>query len=222
MDRKEYIVLGLGNFGNSVARQLENNGCKVLAVDSNPEKVKSLADVVTYAVCADVTDVESLKELGVKNFDGAIISMGRDFEAAVLSILWLKEHGVKKIIAKTHSELQAKILKKVGADEIVFPEYEMGVHLANNLAMGYVFDTIELSDEYSIVDLTIPEEWVGKNLKELRCREKYGINVIGLKRHKQLTITPSADLPTMKGDVFVVIGKNDTLKKLSGKISAAE
>lgn len=218
MEDKEYLVLGLGNFGSSVARQLENNGCKVLAVDADPEKVKGVADDVTYAICADVTDVDSLKEIGVKNFDGAVIAMGRNLEATVLSIIWMKEHGVKQIIAKTYSELQAKILKKVGADEVVFPEMEMGIHLANNLAMNKIFDTIELSDEYSIVELDAPESWVGKNLKELRCREKYGINVIGLKRHGQLTINPSADAPTMSGDVYVVIGKNDILKKLCGKV----
>ena len=218
MESKEYMVIGLGNFGCSVAKQLEINGCKVLAVDREPEKVKSIGDIVTYAVCADVTDFDSLKELGVRNFDGAIISLGRNFEAMVLSILWLKEHGVMHIIAKTRSELQSKILKKVGADEVIFPESEMGVHVANNIAMGTFFDTIELSDEYSIVDITVPDDWVGKNLKELRCREKYGINVIGLKRHNRLTITPSADEPVMKDDVFVVIGKNDMLKKIGRKI----
>lgn len=218
MEEREFIVLGLGRFGSSVARQLENNGCKVLAVDSDPEKVKSVGDDVTYAVCADVTDTDSMREIGVKNFDGAVISMGRNLEATVLSIIWLKEQGVKQIIAKTYSELQAKILKKVGADEVVFPEMEMGIHLANNLAMNRIFDTIELSEEYSIVELDISESWVGKSLKELRCREKYGINVIGLKRHGQLTINPAADAPTMKGDIFVVIGKNDILKKLCSKV----
>ncbi|MGN0166021.1 MAG: potassium channel family protein [Lachnospiraceae bacterium] len=218
MNNREYIVMGLGNFGRSVALQLERNGCKVLALDVDAEKVKSVADEVTYAMCVDVTDAGSLKEVGVRNFDCAVIAMGGNLEATVLSIIWMKEQGVKQIIAKTNSELQAKILKKVGADEVVFPEQEMGIHLANNLSMNNIFDTIELSDDYSIVDFDIPESWVGKSLIQLKCREKYGINVIGVKRHGQLTISPPADAPSVAGDVFVVIGKNDVLKKLLGKV----
>lgn len=218
MNNKEYIIMGLGNFGTSVAKQLEKNGCRVLALDRNSDKVKNVADSVTYAVNADASDVDALKELGLGNFDCAIISMGKNLDATVLSVITLKEAGVKKIIVKANDPLHAKIVKKVGADQVIFPENEMGVHMANNLSMDNMFDTIELSQEYSIIDLNVPEQWIGKSLIELKCREKYGINVIGIKRHGQLTITPSASAPLAKQDVLVVIGKNDILKKLGNKL----
>jgi trk system potassium uptake protein TrkA len=217
MEKKEYIVFGLGRFGSSVARQLEKNGCNVLAVDDEEERVQKISDEVTYAVCADVTDPSALEELGVKNFDGAVIAIGQNLEAAVLTTIWLKEQGVKRIVAKAYSELQGKILLKVGADEVVYPEMEMGIHVANNLSMGRVIDTIELTDEFSIVDIDVSKEWIGKSLRELKLRDKFHINVIGVKRDGKLFLNPAADEKTLAGDVFVVIGKNTLLQRLKTK-----
>lgn len=212
---KEYIVIGLGRFGSSVAKQLEANGCKVLAVDSNEKKVRQVAEYVTLAMCMDITNEDSIQELGVKNFDGAVISIGHNLEAAVLATIWAKEQGVAQVIAKAYDEMQGKILTKVGADEIVYPERETGIHLANNLAFNNLVDAIELTSDYSIIDVPVMNEWIGKNLRELKLREKYKVNVIGVKRGGQLILNPSADNPTAKDDVFVLLGTNNTLKKLA-------
>lgn len=212
---KEYIVIGLGRFGSSVAKQLEANGCKVLAVDSNEKRVRQVAEYVTLAMCMDITNEDSIQELGVKNFDGAVISIGHNLEAAVLATIWAKEQGVTQVIAKAYDEMQGKILTKVGADEIVYPERETGIHLANNLAFNNLVDAIELTTDYSIIDVPVLNEWIGKNLKELKLREKYKVNVIGIKRNGQLILNPSADDPTVKNDVFVLLGTNNTLKKLA-------
>lgn len=216
MKKKEYVVFGLGRFGSSVARQLEKNGCRVMAVDSNPDRVSALAEDVTVSMNADISDVNALDELGINNFDGAIIAMGGNLEASILATIWAKEHGVKVVIAKAYNYLQGRILTKVGADRIVYPEREMGVHLANTLGMNSFFETIELSSEYSIMDIQVQKNWVGKNLKELKLRDKYHVDVIAIKRGGRMIVTPSADAPFMEGDIFMVLGKNDTLKRLAG------
>jgi trk system potassium uptake protein TrkA len=213
--KKEYLVIGLGRFGRSVARQLEENGCSVLAVDMDEKKAKQIADDVTFSMCVDITNEDSLQELGMRNFDGAVISIGQNLEAAVLATMWAKEQGVPQVIAKAYDEMQGKILTKIGADEVVYPEREMGMHLANKLAFNHLVDSIELTADYSIMDIPVPEKWIGKTLKDLKLREKYRVNVIALKRHGEMTMTPAADDPILKGDVFVLMGTNDTLKKLA-------
>lgn len=212
---KEYIVIGLGRFGNSVAKQLEANGCKVLAVDRSEQRVGQIAEYVTLAMRIDVTDEEALGALGGRNFDGAVISIGHGLEASVLATIWAKEQGIPQIIVKAYDEMQGKILAKVGADEIVYPERQMGVHLANDLAFNNLFDTIELTSEYSIADVDILDSWAGKTLKELKIREKYGVNVIAVKRGGGLLINPSADEPMKNNDVFVLLGRNQTLQKIA-------
>lgn len=211
---KEYIVIGLGRFGSSVAKQLEANGCKVLAIDNNEKNVNMVADYVTLAMCADVTNEEALKELGMRNFDGAIVSMGHSLEAAVLAVIWAKEQGVSKIVAKAYDEMQGKILRKVGADDVIYPEREMGKQLANNLALKNVFDTIELSSDISIIDVPAKKHWIGKTLQELGLREKYQVNVIGIEKNGKLMITPSPTEPVEKEDIFLILGRNDSLDKL--------
>ncbi|MGN0427893.1 MAG: potassium channel family protein [Agathobacter sp.] len=215
MEKKQYIVIGLGRFGRSVARQLEANGCMVLAVDREEKNVNTVAEYVTRAMCMDITDEEAVKELGMSNFDGAVVSIGHNLDAAIFAVMWAKEQGVTQVIAKANDETQGKILTKVGADEIVYPEREMGYHLAKNLAFGNFLDTVELTADYSIAEIPILHEWVGKNLKELRLREKYHVNVIAVKRNRDLEITPSADKNFVEDDIVVVLGKNDVLKKLS-------
>lgn len=213
--RKEYIVIGLGRFGSSMAKQLEANGCEVLAIDRNEKRVNQIAEYVTLAMCVDVTNEDALKELGGRNFDGAIISIGHSLEASVLAAIWAKEQGVGQIIAKAYDDMQGKILTKVGVDKIVYPEREMGVHLANDLAFNNLFDAIELTSEYSIADVPALGSWAGKNLEELKLREKYGVNVIAIKRGGVLLINPPADDPTKQGDIFLILGLNGTLKKIA-------
>lgn len=219
--QKEYVVIGLSKFGIGVAKQLEANGCKVLAVDLDVKKVNEVADYVTFAKCMDVTNEEALAELGVKNFDGAIICIGSNMEAAIYATIWAKQQGVKQVIAKASSELYADVLSKVGADNIIFPEREMGIHLANNLALDRLFDSVELTDEYSIVDIPILKEWVGKNLIELKLREKYKVNVIAVKREGRIMVNPPAGEKLMEEDSLVMLGTNATLRKLANKSLSA-
>ena len=211
--QKEYIVIGLGRFGTSVAKQLEANGCKVLAIDRDEKKIRQIAEYVTLAMCVDVTNEDSLKELGGRNFNGAIISIGHSLEAAVLASIWAKEQGIAQVIAKAYDEMQGKILMKIGVDDIVHPEKERGVHLANALAFNNLFDAIELTSEYSIADIDILNSWIGKNLKELNLRKKYGVNAI--RRNGSLVINPDADAPVEKNDIFVLLGLNSTLRKIA-------
>ena len=213
--QKEYVVIGLGRFGSSVAKQLEANGCKVLAIDRNEQHIRQIAEYVTLAMCLDVGDEEALEELGGRNFDGAVISIGHSLDASVLATIWAKEQGIKQVIAKAYDETQGKILAKIGADEIVYPEMETGVHLANNLAFNNLVDTRELSSEYSIGEVTILTDWIGKSLIELKLRDKYDVNVIAIKRNGSLIVNPAADAPNKKDDIFVLLGTNNTLKKIA-------
>ncbi|MCI8996442.1 MAG: TrkA family potassium uptake protein [Lachnospiraceae bacterium] len=213
--QKEYIVIGLGRFGSSVAMQLEANGCKVLAIDHCEKRVQLIADYVTLALCVDVTNEEALGELGGRNFDGAVIAIGHGLEASVLSAIWAKEQGIPLIIAKAYDDTQGKILTKLGVTQIIFPEKETGVHWANNLAFHNLFDSIELTSEYSIADIPAWYSWTGKSLKDLKLREKYGVNVIAVKRGGALLINPPADAPTKQNDIFVLLGMNRTLEKIA-------
>ncbi len=166
-------------------------------------------------MCLDVTNEDALMELGGRNFDGAVISIGHSLDASVLAAIWAKEQGIRQIIAKAYDDMQGKILTKLGVDEIVYPEKEMGVHLANNLAFNNLLDTTELTSDYSMADVGVLKSWVGKSLKELNLRKKYDVNVIAIKRGGALSINPSADDPTQKDDVFVLLGKNNTLKRIA-------
>ena len=187
----------------------------VLAVDRDERRVNNVAEYVTRAMCVDITDEEAILELGLSNFDGAVVSIGHNLDAAIFAVMSAKEQGIPKVIAKAYDETQGKILTKVGADEIVYPEREMGYHLAKNLAFGRLLDAVELTADYSIAEIPLLREWRGKNLIELKLREKYHVNVIAVKRGSDLEITPPADKPFLDGDVLVILGKNDVLNRLS-------
>ena len=215
MVKKEFVVFGLGRFGKSVATTLADSGCEVLVVDENEDKIQEIAPDVTYAVKADVTDADALAGLGISNFDGAIVAIGENLEASVMVTILVKELGVPYVLAKAQNEIHAKVLKKVGADLVVFPEKETGIRIANNLLMGNFFDAVELSSTFSMMELDILKDWPGHSLRELNLRAKYKINVIGLKRNNQLDINPDPDMPLAKGDVVVIIGRNEVLNKLA-------
>lgn len=216
--RKEFVVFGLGKFGLSVAKTLADNGCQVMAVDSEQSKVEEIAEDVTYAVCTDVTDADAIHSLGIRNFDGAVVAIGENLEASVLVTIIAKEMGIPYVLAKAQTELQAKVLKKVGADKVIFPEKESGIRIANNLISGNFFDAVELSTKYSMLDLDVPSEWIGKSLRELNLRATKKINIIGIKRNDEFEITPDPDAPLAEDDILVIIGKNQTLTKLAGGV----
>ncbi|MTI61190.1 MAG: TrkA family potassium uptake protein [Firmicutes bacterium] len=215
---KQYIVIGLGNFGASVAKTLVDKGYNVLAIDKNKEKVQELANTVTHAVEADATDEEVLKTLGVRNFDLAVVSIGNNIHANVLTTLLLKELGVSYVIVKAQDNLHGNLLSKVGADRIIYPERDMGVRIAHNLISSNVMDYLEFSPNYSIIELPVTASMVGKNLAELKIGSQYNLNLVAIKRKGEINISVRNDISFSSGDIMVVFGSNNDLKELQNSI----
>ncbi len=207
MDKGGYIiVIGLGRFGTSVAETLYALGNDVLAVDIDEEAVQNIAERVTHAVQVDANDEVSLRALGIGNFDVAIISIGSDIQANILSTLLVKEMNVKHIITKANNALHAKVLYKIGANRVIFPERDMGIRVAHNLCSSNILDYIELSPDFSIAEIVTPKEWEGHSLKELDLRVRYSVNVVAIKRDDNIEVSPSADEVIQEGDIIVAIG----------------
>ncbi|MCK4259233.1 MAG: TrkA family potassium uptake protein [Halanaerobiales bacterium] len=211
---KQFVVIGLGRFGSSVARTLTQRGCDVLAIDSDGEKVQSFAMEVTHAVQADATDEETMKSLGVRNFDVAIISTGSDLHASILTTLIVKELGVEYVVVKAQTELQGKVLTKIGADRVVYPERDMGIRVANSLVSSNVLDYIELSPDYTIQEVIASPKFYGHSLSDLQFRTRFGVNVIAIKNGEDIIVTLKATDEIKDGDILIVMGNNDHLEKL--------
>lgn len=218
MSSKQFVIIGLGRFGSSVAKTLYALGHDVLAIDSNEDLVQEISDSVTHAVQMDATDENALRTLGLRNFDVAVVTIGANIQASVMATLLVKDMGIKYIIAKGNSDLHAKVLYKIGADRVILPEKDMGVRVAYNLVSSSILDYIELSPDYSIIEIESPKEWYGKSMKELSLRSKYGINVMAIKRNNEVNISPDADDVINKDDIVVAIGSAEDLTKLEGKI----
>ena len=214
---KQYAVIGCGRFGSSVARTLYGLGYDVMAIDEHEDVIQNISDSVTHAVQADATDEASVKSLGIRNFDVAVITIGSNIQSSILITLIVKELGVKYVVAKAQNELHAKVLYKIGADRVVFPERDMGVRVAHNLVSSNILDYIELAPDYSIVEISALKDWEGKTLSELNMRAKYGINVMAIKHGSEINISPNALDTIRKDDVLVVIGHNDDIQKLEKK-----
>lgn len=211
---KQFVVVGLGRFGASVAKTLAENGHDVLAIDCNPEKVQAISSEVTHAVEADATDEETLKTLGVRNFDVAVISIGDNVSANILCTLILKELNLPYVIVKAPDSLHGKVLTKVGADRVVYPERDMGARIAQNLISSNVLDYIEFAPEYGVIEILASGKMIGKTLKELELRANFDVNVMAIKRGEQLYISPGADDKILEGDKLVLMGKNENLEKM--------
>jgi len=212
---RQFLVVGLGRFGSSLARTLYNLGYDVLGIDRDEDIIQNIANDITHAVHADATDENTLKALGVRNFDVAIVSIGDDIQSSILITIMLKEMGIKYVVAKAQSQLHGKVLYKVGADRVVFPERDMGVRLAHNLISSNILDYIELSPDYSIVEIASVPEWYNKSLGQLDMRRKYGLNVMAIKRdNNNVIISPHADVVILKDDILVVVGHKDDIEKL--------
>ena len=209
---KSYVVIGLGRFGSEVARQLYKCGCEVLAVDLKSELVQQISQDVTHAAVGDSRDKEVLKMLGVGEFDCAVVAIGEDLAASVLITMNLKELGVPYLVCKAHDDVHRRVLEKLGADRVVIPEKENAARLAKGLSSPNLLDYIELSDEYSIVELPAPASWIGKTLKELNVRAKLGVNILAVRREGKMDISPAADFSFQGGDVVVVLGDAKALK----------
>ena len=209
---KSYLVIGLGRFGQTLARQLCMLGAEVLAMDVHSDLVQQVAEDVTHAVVGDAQDKEVLRALGVRDFDCAIIAIGSDLAASVLATMNLKELEVPYIICKAHDETHRRVLEKLGVDRVVIPEQENATRLARSLNSHNVLDYIELSEDYGILEVPAPRVWVGKTLKELNVRAKLGVNIIAVESGKTTNVSPSADYLILVGDVMVVLGDNYSLE----------
>lgn len=210
---KQFAVFGLGSFGKSVALTLQSFGCDVIAVDNCYEKIQDIADSVSYAMCGDVTEPEFMKTIGARNLDGAVIAVSENLEAAIMATMISKEMGISYVLVKAMDELQGKILEKVGADSIVYPEIDMGERVAKKLISTEFIDWIELSPDYSLTEKLLPKQWEGKSLAELRVREKYGINVIGILKGDKMDMALDPSKPLQPNDMLFIIGKNSDLEK---------
>ena len=209
-----YAVFGLGKYGRAVAKELVQNGKEVLAVDINEDIVNAASTEIPYCKCADVTDSEVIKQLGIANVDVVIISMATNLEASVMATVLCKEAGVKTVIVKCASEMNCKILSKIGADRVLFPEYDSGIRLAKNLVSYGFADIIELSKDVSMVELNVRPEWEGKNLLELNLRKKYSINVVALIQDKEVYVNIDPEKPLDKTMKLIVIANKAKLNKL--------
>lgn len=213
MKKKSFAVLGLGRFGTSVANALADMGFDVLAVDSKEEHISQLSESVTHAITGDVTNENLLHSIGIRNFDVAIVAIGDDIQNSILTTILLKEAGVPYIVSKAQNDLHARVLEKVGADRVVFPEKDMGIRVAHNLSKTNVLDFIELSKDDSIMEIIPPAKWIGKSLKDAQVREKYGISIIAIKKGENIQVAPKADYVIEKGNLLVVIGTNHDIQR---------
>ncbi len=211
--KKQFIVIGLGRFGYSVVKTLVDANADVLAIDIDEEKVDDVSEFATHAVAVDATDENALKALGIRNFDVAIVSVG-DMQSSVLITLICKELGVKYVLVKAKDELHAKVLFKIGADKIVFPERDTGIRVANNLLASSIIDFIEIFKNYGMLEISVPSDWVGKSLLELNIRKNFNVNIIAIKHGEDINVNPSADDRLMEGDVIIVIGSDEDMNKI--------
>lgn len=211
--KKQFIVIGLGRFGHSVVKTLVDANADVLAIDIDEEKVDDVSEFATHAVAVDATDETSLKALGLRNFDVAIVSVG-DIQSSVLITLICKELGVKYVLVKAKDDLHAKVLFKIGADKIVFPERDTGIRVANNLLASNIIDFVEIFKNYGMLEISVPAEWVGKSLIELDIRKNYNMNIIAIKHNNEINVNPAADDKLMEGDVVIVIGSEQDMNKI--------
>lgn len=212
---KSFAIIGCGRFGSAVAKTLFDLGNEVLAIDGDMDVVDNIAGHVTHAIQADVMDEGVLKELGLSNFDVVIVSIGSDLQASIMATLIVKELGVSKIVAKAQSELHGKVLKKIGADKVIFPERDMGVRVAHNLTSNSIVDYIELSPDYSILEIEAIPRWFDKSLEELRLRNKYQVTVMAVKRGEEVNVSPGPKYQIQKGDILVALGASEAINEIA-------
>lgn len=212
--KKQFAVIGVGRFGSSLARTLHQMGYEVLAIDSDEQEIEAIMHDVTHAVQVDALDMDSMKALGIRNFDVVIVGIGNDLQASVLVTVQLKEMGVQNVVAKAMNDLHGRVLEKVGADKVVYPERDMGVRVAHRLVSANVIDQIQLSSDYSIVELQTPPELVGRTLGEANLRARYGVAVLAFRRGPEIIVSPGAQDVIEDRDIMVVLGKTGDLAKL--------
>jgi len=212
---QEFVVVGLGRFGTSLARTLVKYGYTVLAIDRDEERVQALSSTLPFVVQMDSTNIEALRQAGVDGFDTAVVCIGDDFESSLLTTVLMRRLGVKRVIAKARTNTQKEILSQVGADEVVLPEHEAGVRLGRRLASGHFVDYLEVAGDVGIVELIAPRSLIGLTLAQADIRGRFGLSVIAVQRDEGITVSPPTDFEVRKGDVLVVLGRIEAAEQLT-------
>jgi len=220
MKKQTFAVIGLGRFGSAMATTLAELGHEVIGIDGSQDIIERLADRLHAAAALDATDERALKAAGIQEVDCAVISIGENIEASLLVVMLVKDLGIKRIVAKAVTPLHGRILERIGVDRVIFPEHDMAVRVAHSLVVPNVLDYIELSRDFSIIELPAPAEFAGKTLRELALRNRYGLTLIAIKRKTQTgsgevtNVSPSADDLVLAGDVLSLLGPNEQLSQL--------
>ncbi len=211
---KSFVIMGCGRFGNTVATTLAELGNEVLVVDENYDKVRAISDEVTTAVQCDIMDEAEVADLGLKNFDVAVIAIGSNLEASVMGTLAAKEAGIDYIVAKATTLRQGNILEKLGAHKIIYPERDMAYRVAHNLTSKNILDYIQISSEFSMIETTVPRDWVNKSLAELDVRNSYGVSVVAIERDRDIIVSPYADEVLQEHDLVVILGSDERVREV--------
>lgn len=219
---KQFVVFGLGSFGTAVATELIELGHEVLGVDNDEEKVELLKDVLTKVVKVDITDEKILKELGVKNFDAAIVSLGTDLESSILITIMLKEIGLQYVVTKANNPLHGKVLEKVGSDRVVYPERDEGIRVARSLIMPNVKNQMELSQKYTLIEIAALPVFCDKTLGEIDLPGKYGVTLLAIRRGNQFTFSPTEKHTITENENLILVGENKKINQLITKFKSSE
>lgn len=224
---KKYIVIGLGNFGFNIASMLVRNNCEVLGMDMDKDVVQKAKDFISYAIVGDASDKEVLESLSIKDFEGAIISIGQDMASSILIALYLREIGISRIVVRAISEDHGKILKMIGVSDVVFPERDIAIRIANKLALKNAIDYLPISEDYGILEVTPPKSFIGKTLKELQISTRFGCQIIGIKyqgtngllndlseKNLNIKIAPTANDIIAENSTMIVIGRHKDIERI--------
>lgn len=224
---KSFVIIGLGRFGSSVARALADKAFEVVVIDQDEQEVQEFADIVTHSFVLDATDEKAMRDVGIADIDVAIVSLGQKIDDSILVTLVLKELGVKEVVVKAINEQHGKILQKIGADKIIFPEREVAIRLAENYSSPKIFDYIDVSPTHSIIEIAVPKEFINKSLETISLRGKYGVTLIAIKRRipiindngtpdfkEDILIAPETDEEINEGDILILVGTYDNLAKI--------
>lgn len=215
MKRKQFAVIGIGRFGESLICELAKMGHEVLAIDRDEDRIEDIADIATHAVQADATEKRILKSLDITSFDAVIVAIGGDIEASILTTITLQELGVKRIIAKAQSAMHGKVLQKMGVDLLLYPERDMAIRLARTMVSTNIIEQIELSHRYGILELRAPRSFLGRSLSQIRLRNKMDVTILAVKSGEKIKVSPAPDYSFKEGDILVALGPNQHLERLS-------
>lgn len=219
MKRKQFMIIGLGQFGKSLVSTLHNSNVDLLVIDKDITKLEEIGDKASQAVCADASKQEVLEQFDIDSFDGAVVTIGHDMEFSVKTVMHLNEMGMPFIMAKATTDFEGRILTKVGADKIIFPDREVGIRLGKEIVSGNYYDALDISETHSITDIVLPKKWINKSIIELNLRKSYGINVVGIRRQEDVIVNPTPDFVFKDEDVLIALGSNkdiETVRKIDG------